>query len=72
MTDRSLDLEIFRKNRREDRLTVDADPADTGRLRDYLRGWLESEGWDEGQWVYFTLVARPAGEGRVLAKVRAA
>ena len=71
MATRALDLEVLRKNRREDRLKVEADPADTGRLRDYLRGWLESEGWDEGRWGEFTLVVRPAGEGKVLAKVRA-
>ena len=70
MPKRPLDLEILRKNRREAVLSVDADPADARGLGDTLRGWLDGNGWDEGRWREFELVARPAGEGKILARVR--
>lgn len=71
MAKRALDLEIRRKGRRETALVTEADPADFSGLRDHLRGWLEGEGWDEGRWREFEMVVRPAGEGKVLARVRA-
>jgi hypothetical protein len=70
MPKRPLDLEILRKGRREAVLSVEAEPADARALGDALRGWLAGNGWDEGRWREFELIARPAGEGRALARVR--
>ena len=66
-----LDVEIYRKSRREAKLDVHADPADTRALRALLKDWLESSGWDKGYWGQFTLTAFEAGTwNRVVKGVR--
>ena len=66
-----LDLEVLRRNRREDTFQATGDPDDPAWLRDRLRGWLTGHKWHTSRWDEFELVARPAGRGRQLAKVRA-
>lgn len=70
MPKRPLDLEILRKNRREAVVQAEADPTNHSVLRDHLKGWLTGNGWDEGRWGEFEMIARPAGEGKILARVR--
>ncbi len=68
MAARELQLQILRKGRREDVLTVTADPADTEALRRYLTGWLEGHKWAPGLWPQFELTT---WTGSRLVKVRA-
>jgi hypothetical protein len=70
MPKRPLDLEILRKNRREAVLETEADPANYSVLEDHLKGWLSGDGWDGGRWGEFEMIVRPAGEGKILARVR--
>lgn len=67
----ALDLEILRRNRREDIFQAAGDPGDPAWLRGQLRGWLAARKWHASRWGEFELVARPAGRGKQLAKVRA-
>ena len=66
-----LDITILRKNRRQDVLSVEGDPDDTGAMEKILKGWLDSNGWDKGRWSEFVAEARAQGSGKVLATVRA-
>ena len=70
MAKRALDLEICRKGRHQADLQTEADPENFSILRDHLKGWLSGNKWGEGRWGEFELIARPAGEGKVLARVR--
>ena len=67
----ALDLEVLRKNRHEDTFQVTGDPADAGWLAGRLREWLAAHKWHASRWGEFELIARPAGRGKQLAKVRA-
>lgn len=71
MAPKQLDVEIHRKGRKEDSLSLFADPDDTTALRDFLCGWLESHKWDKGYWGQFELTAFSAGTWKRVAKVRA-
>lgn len=71
MTSQPLDLEILRKNRHEDYITADADPANPAELEKILKGWLSGNKWDKGRWGEFEMLVRRAGEGKVRLKVRA-
>lgn len=71
MSPENLDLRILRKGRKEDEQQLTADPADLGRLSNYLRGWLQGHKWHPGLWDQFELEARRAGRGKVVARVRA-
>ena len=66
----ALDLEVLRKNRHEDTFQASGDP-DPGWLRERLQEWLTARKWARSRWGEFELVARPAGKGKQLAKVRA-
>lgn len=68
----ALDLEILHRRRHEDTFQADGDPRDPAWLRGQLRDWLSGHKWAEVRWREFELVARPAGRGKQLAKVRAA
>ena len=67
----TLDLEVMRRNRHEDTFQVTGYPSDAAWLQRQLRGWLTGHRWHEGRWGEFELIARPAGQGKQLAKVRA-
>lgn len=67
----ALDLEVLRKNRHEDTFQADGDPRDPAWLRGQLRSWLSGRKWHASRWGEFELIARPAGRGDRLAKVRA-
>lgn len=67
----ALDLEVYRKNRREDTFQATGDPAEPGWLQARLREWLAGHKWHPARWGEFELVARPAGKVKQLAKVRA-
>lgn len=67
----ALDLEVLRRNRHEDTFQADGDPDDPAWLRKQLTGWLTGHKWHETRWGEFEMVARPAGRGKQLAKVRA-
>ena len=67
----TLDLEVLRKNRHEDTFQASGNPAEAGWLRERLQEWLTGHKWDRSRWGEFELVARPAGKGKQLAKVRA-
>jgi hypothetical protein len=67
----ALDLEVRRRNRREDTIQVTGNPGDHAWLQKQLRGWLKGNGWAVGRWGEFEMIARPAGQGKNLAKVRA-
>jgi hypothetical protein len=62
---------VLRKNRHEDTFQADGEPADPAWLRRQLRGWLAGHKWQESRLGEFELIARPAGRGKQLAKVRA-
>lgn len=70
MPARPLDLEVLRKNRHEDTFQATG-PTDAAWLQLQLREWLTGHKWSPGRWGEFELIARPAGEGKQLAKVRA-
>jgi hypothetical protein len=67
----TLDLEVMRRNRHEDTFQATGNPGNADWLRSQLRGWLTGHRWHEGRWGEFELIARPAGHGKQLAKVRA-
>ena len=75
MASRQRDLEVTVRHhgRREDRFDVPAiDPADRGRVRDILRGWLQDRKWATGRWGEFELDVREADQGpRVRFTVKA-
>lgn len=71
MAARTLDLEVLRKNRLEDRFQVAGDPRDADWLRRRLREWLLGHKWSESLWGEFELIARNVGEWKQQAKVRA-
>ena len=68
----ALDLDILRKGRREDTFQATGNPRDAGWLQDRLTTWLADHKWGRSRWGEFELIARPAGQGKKLAKVRAA
>ncbi len=70
MAPKQLDIEIRRKGRKEDTLSVFADPGDTRTLRGYLLDWLASNKWAEARWGEFELIAFNAGTWKRVAKVR--
>lgn len=67
----ALDLEVLRKNRHEDTFQAAGDPDDVAWLERELQQWLAARKWHESRWGEFELIARPAGRGKQLAKVRA-
>ncbi len=67
----ALDLEVLHRSRHEDTFQAEGDPGDPAWLRRQLQGWLSGHKWHETRWREFELVARPAGRGGQLAKVRA-
>lgn len=67
----SLDLEVLHRGRHEDTFQVSGDPDDPMWLRERLRGWLAGHKWHASRWGEFEMIARPAGKGKQLAKVRA-
>lgn len=67
----ALDLDVIRKNRHEDTIQVAGDPGDVAWLQKQLHKWLAGHKWHTSRWGEFELVARPAGRGKKLAKVRA-
>jgi hypothetical protein len=67
----ALDLDVMRRNRHEDTIQATGNPGNADWLQKQLRGWLRGHGWAEGRWNEFELIARPAGQGKKLAKVRA-
>lgn len=62
---------MLRKNRHEDTFQVTGDPADSGWLQKRLQEWLTGHKWATSRWDEFEMIARPAGRGDQLAKVRA-
>jgi len=71
MAARALDLDVLRKNRHEDTFQVTGDADDSAWLQRQLRGWLQGHKWAESHWGEFELIARVAGRGDKLGKVRA-
>lgn len=67
----ALDLEVLRRNRHQDTVQASGDPADPGWLAERLREWLTGHRWHKSRWGEFELIARPAGRGKQLARVRA-
>jgi hypothetical protein len=67
----ALDLEVLRKNRREDVFQAAGDPGDMAWLERELAKWLTARKWARSRWGEFELIARPAGRGKPVAKVRA-
>lgn len=67
----ALDLEVLHRSRHEDTFQAEGDPADAGWLQARLREWLRARKWHGSRWGEFELIARPAGRGKQLAKVRA-
>ena len=67
----ALDLEVLRNNRPEDTFQAEGDADDAAWLRRQLQGWLSGHKWARARWREFELIARPAGRGKKLAKVRA-
>jgi hypothetical protein len=67
----TLDLEVMRRNRHEDTFQATGNPDDATWLQKRLREWLTGHKWATGRWGEFELIARPAGQGKQLAKVRA-
>lgn len=67
-----LDLEILRRQRREDVFRASGNPENAGWLRSQLVDWLDGHKWHTSRWGEFELVARPAGRGGPRTKVRAA
>jgi hypothetical protein len=68
---RDLDLEVRRKGRTQEELTVHADPNNIADLRDVLTGWLEGNKWHPGLWDQFDLVVRFPSENRIRRTVKA-
>ena len=66
-----LDLDVFHGSRREATWQAAGDPKDFAWLQGQLRTWLAAKKWAERRWPEFELVARPAGRGDKLARVRA-
>jgi Holliday junction resolvase-like predicted endonuclease len=66
----TLDLEVLRKNRHEDTFQAAGDPQDVAWLQRQLGKWLTDRKWATSRWGEFELIARPAGRGKQLAKVR--
>lgn len=71
MAKRALELEVMRGSQHVAVFDAEADPDDVGSLRASLTGWLTSNGWKRPLWGRFELLARNAGEYRVLKRVRA-
>lgn len=46
-----------------------ADPADTARLREILRGHVLGQRWDAGRLPEFSMEVRPAGDRSALTRV---
>jgi hypothetical protein len=67
----ALDLEVLRMNRHEDTFQAQGDPGEVGWLQRRLQEWLTANKWHTSRWGEFELIARPAGRGKQLAKVRA-
>ena len=67
----ALDLEVLHRNRHEDTFQATGDPREAGWLQGRLQEWLTAHKWQRSRWGEFELIARPAGRGRQLAKVRA-
>lgn len=67
----ALDLEVLHRNRHEDTFQASGDADDARWLELELAKWLTAHKWQRSRWGEFELVARPAGRGRQLAKVRA-
>jgi hypothetical protein len=67
----ALDLEVLHGSRHEDTFQAEGDPGDAAWLRRQLQGWLSGHKWHQARWREFELIARPAGRGKQLAKVRA-
>jgi hypothetical protein len=67
----ALDLEIMHRGRREDRFQAAGNPKDAAWLAERLREWLAAHKWQQSRWGEFELIARPAGRGKQLARVRA-
>ena len=67
----ALDLEVLHRGRHEDTFQAAGDAAEAGWLRERLQEWLAAHKWQRSRWGEFELVARPAGRGKQLAKVRA-
>jgi hypothetical protein len=67
----ALDLEVLHRSRLEDTFQASGDPREAGWLRERLQEWLTAHKWQRSRWGEFELIARPAGRGRQLAKVRA-
>jgi hypothetical protein len=66
-----LDLDVWHGSRREHTWQAAGDPRDFAWLQEQLRTFLAAEKWHESRWPEFELVARPAGRGDKLARVRA-
>ena len=67
----ALDLEVLHRGRHEDTFQVSGNPGEAGWLRERLQEWLAAHKWQRARWGEFELVARPAGKGKQVAKVRA-
>lgn len=67
----ALDLEVRRRNRREDMFQAAGDPGDVAWLERELQQWLAARKWQRSRWGEFELVARPAGRGGPRTTVRA-
>lgn len=71
MADRSLDVRILRRGRKQDEFNIQADPENAAAMRDELKNWLRGHGWtDERRWGEFEAEIRFADENKVRAKVR--
>ena len=67
----ALDLEVLHGSRHEDTFQVSGDADDVRWLELELAKWLAAHKWARSRWGEFELIARPAGRGKQLAKVRA-
>jgi hypothetical protein len=71
MARRALEAQILHNNLTERaRFELNADPDDNATLQRALEAWLRGQKWDKGRWAEFEMIVRPAGEGRILKRVR--
>jgi hypothetical protein len=68
MAKRNLRLQVLHHGRNEDQFSAFGDPEDIQWLAGRLAGWLQRNRWHENRWPDFEIVARAAGESRILTR----
>jgi hypothetical protein len=65
---RNLELQVLHHDRHEARFGAFGDPEDIQWLAGRLEGWLQRNRWHPNRHVEFEIVAREAGESRILTR----